>query len=117
MSADVIGNDTRMVCGPCSNFSGPRMTLVTDFTLNRTRTVNSRLFNGSLFQFNTVTAAPTLEQSIGVSTIGSEASTGTWIPASLTGATIQFRITAEKFHGNFRLHRWMISRTKPRAAT
>src|SRR4029077_2528885 len=103
MSADLIGNETRMVCGPCSNFSGPRMTLVTDFTLNGTRTVNSRSFNGSLFQFSTVTAAPVLEHSIGVSTIGSEASTGTWILASFTGATIQFRRTAEKFHGNLPL--------------
>src|SRR5215467_5403232 len=63
--------------------------------------LNPRLFIGSLFQFNTVTATPALEQSIGASTIGSDDSTGNGTPASFTGATIQFRMTGEKFEGNF----------------
>src|SRR5689334_7933275 len=63
--------------------------------------VNFKLFTGSLFQFSSVMAVPAVEESIGVSTIGSEASTGNWTPASRTGATIQSRITGEKFHGNF----------------
>ncbi len=67
--------------------------------------VNFKLFTGSLFQFSSVMAVPTVEESIGVSTIGSEASTGNWTPASRTGATIQFRMTGEKFHGNFPLAR------------
>src|SRR5205823_2879442 len=65
-----------------------------------TRTVSPKLFTGSLFQFSSVTAAPAFEQSIGVSTIASDASTGSSIPASLTGAVIQSRIIGEKFHGN-----------------
>ena len=92
-----------MVCDSASNFSGPWVTLATDFTLKGTRTVNPKFFTGSLFQFSNVTAAPTFEQSIGVSTIGSDASTGNWIPASLTGATIQLRMTGEKFQGNLPL--------------
>src|SRR5437762_1468538 len=63
--------------------------------------VSPKCFTGSLFQFSRVTAAPTLEQSIGVSTIGSDACTCNWIPESFTGATIQFRMTGEKSQGNF----------------